>query len=128
MGIFDKLKSRKKKEKKEEPQPQTKVENPAVIAESKPVNRSVIVRPWISEKARDKSGQGKYVFLVTPQATKNSVRKEVETRWGVQVLSVNMQNQIKRRKRFRGQLGKEHSFKKATVSLSEGQKIDIYPV
>ncbi|OGK12053.1 MAG: 50S ribosomal protein L23, partial [Candidatus Riflebacteria bacterium RBG_13_59_9] len=46
----------------------------------------------ISEKSMDYTEQGKYVFLVTPRATKAEIRRAVSEIYGVDVVKVNIVN------------------------------------
>jgi len=92
-------------------------------------NQKILLKePVVSEKARDLSTEGKYVFKVSGRANKNSIKKEVERRWEVSVESVNIIVVEKRAKRFAGRPGRVSKFKKAIVTLEPNQKIDIYPV
>ena len=86
---------------------------------------SLLERFWRSEKGGDLTAKSQYVFLVTLPATKPGVRKEVEKRYGVKVLSVNMIRQKGKIKRLGGTIGRRSDFKKAIVTLKQGDKIDI---
>jgi large subunit ribosomal protein L23 len=68
---------------------------------------------------------GKYRFAVAPYANKITVRKAVEKMFGVTVADVNIQNvkgKVKRRGRH---LYKRSDWKKAIVTLHDGQSIDF---
>ncbi len=78
-----------------------------------------------SEKAGDLSKYSQYVFLVMLSATKPGIRKEVEKRYGVKVLGVNVIRQKGKIKRLGATVGRRSDFKKAVVTLKEGNKIDI---
>ena len=85
----------------------------------------VIVAPVITEKATLLSEQGKVVFRVAPDATKDEIAAAVEELFKVKVTKVNTMNTKGKTKRFRGRLGKRNDVKKAIVTLQEGQSIDI---
>ena len=85
----------------------------------------VIVAPIITEKATLLSEQGKVVFRVAPDATKDEIAAAVEELFKVKVTKVNTMNTKGKTKRFRGRLGKRNDVKKAIVTLQEGQSIDI---
>lgn len=91
--------------------------------------QSVLKEPVISEKSRDMSLDGKYVFMVDVDANKKMVQQEVEDRWEVTVDSVNTMITQKRPKRIPGtrETGTGKVEKKAIVTLREGDKIDIFP-
>ena len=101
------------------------VKNVSPIRMNSPLGRTVLKRPIASEKAHDLMGQTKYVFLVEVSANKPMVKESVEKRYGVAVKSVNIVNLKGKPKRFAGIRGYKSSFKKAIVTLNQGQKIEI---
>ena len=84
-----------------------------------------IVAPVITEKATLLSEQNKVVFRVAENATKDEIASAVEALFKVNVTKVNTINVKGKTKRFRGIVGKRGDFKKAIVTLAEGQSIDI---
>ena len=78
----------------------------------------------------EKSALPKYGFIVRPEANKIEIRKEVESLYNVTVLSVNtMRYAGKRSARYtRAGLvkGQKNAYKKAIVTLKEGDSIDFY--
>jgi len=86
---------------------------------------SILKKPWVSEKATDLQRAGQYVFLVDIVATKNEVKKEIGRRYDVKVRTVNIIRMQGKRKRFRGQWSRRPRFKKAIVTLREGEKIEV---
>lgn len=92
-------------------------------------NISIIIRPLITEKAIAANEAGKYAFVVRKSATKNEVRKTIESLYGVKVAQVNIINKPAKIKRFRNIKGKQSGYKKAIVTLKKGEKIpDIYKI
>ncbi len=85
----------------------------------------LIKHPRVTEKATQLNAVGKYVFMVKPAATKNEVKKAVKELYRVDVEAVNMVTTPGKPKRFRNLRGLTPSFKKAIVTLKEGQKIDL---
>ncbi len=87
----------------------------------------VIKRPIISEKSTALAEVGnKYVFEVAPVANKQEIREAVQRLFKVNVLSVRtmmMHGKVKRVGRFET---KKSNWKKALVTLAEGQKIDFF--
>lgn len=67
---------------------------------------------------------GKYLFLVAKSANKIQVKQAVEEIYKVKVKDVNTVVSPGKLKRVRYQLGKTPDYKKAVVTLKEGQKID----
>ena len=84
-----------------------------------------LVRPVITEKSMLSSEAGKVTFLVPLSATKDEVKAAVEAIFNVKVNKVNTIPQFGKEKRFRGYVGQRSDFKKAVVTLAEGQNIDV---
>ena len=91
-----------------------------------------IVKPLVTEKMTaisEKQGN-KFGFIVRPEANKIEIKKEVEAKYNVNVVSVNTMNYAgKRKSRYTkaGVIkGKTKAFKKAIVTLQEGETIDFY--
>ena len=84
-----------------------------------------LVRPVITEKSMIASEAGKVVFMVPLSATKDEVKAAVEAIFNVKVNKVNTIKQFGKVKSFRGRDGKRADFKKAVVTLAEGQNIDV---
>ena len=84
-----------------------------------------LVRPVITEKSMLSSEAGKVTFLVPLSATKDEVKAAVEAIFNVKVNKVNTIRQFGKDKRFRGYVGQRSDFKKAVVTLAEGQNIDV---
>jgi large subunit ribosomal protein L23 len=91
-----------------------------------------IIKPIITEKmtaVTDKK-QNRFGFIVKPEANKLQVKAEVEERYNVTVVSVNtMRYAGKNKSRYTkaGLLrGRTNAFKKAIVTLKEGETIDFY--
>lgn len=81
------------------------------------LNRLLIKKPIISEKATDLSAAGKYVFLIHPKTNKKQVKELIEGIYKVHLVSVNI---------IRVQ-SKSPTYKKAIVTLREGEAIDVIP-
>ena len=64
-------------------------------------------------------------FLVPLEASKDDVKKSVETIFNVKVNKVNTIRQFGKEKRFKGYIGQRSDYKKAIVTLADGQNIDV---
>lgn len=86
----------------------------------------VILSPVISEKSYTLQEMKKYSFRVHPSANKVQIRKAIEQMFpGIKVAKVNTQN-VTGKVRHRGRVvGKQPDWKKATISLREGD-IDLF--
>lgn len=90
-----------------------------------------MIKPIITEKMTEAGDDfNQYGFVVSKKANKIQIRNAVEEMYGVTVESVNtMRYRGKSRSRYtRAGIikGKENSFKKAVVTLAEGDTIDFY--
>ena len=84
-----------------------------------------LLRPVITEKSMMSSENGKVVFMVPLSATKEDVKAAVEAIFNVKVNKVNTIKQDGKVKRFRGYQGVRSDYKKAVITLAEGQNIDV---
>ncbi len=95
----------------------------------------IIARPLVTEKMSIlEEKQSKYAFEVHPRANKHEIKTAVEEKFDVKVLKVATQN---RRGKAKGMtvrsgghairtLGRRSHWKRAIVTLAEGQKIDLF--
>ena len=90
------------------------------------VAHDIIVRPIITEKTSKLMELGQYTFEVLPKANKIEVRKAVEEVFKVKVLSVHTISIHSKPKRMGAFLGKTRSWKKAIVSLAQGERIEFF--
>lgn len=91
-------------------------------------NRTVLLRPIISEKSYGLMERGAYVFVVDPRASKEEIRDAVEETFAVHVASVNTLNRKGKRKRNRrtGTFGKRPDTKRAIVRLVGDDRIELF--
>lgn len=86
----------------------------------------IIIAPHVSEKAaRATEKANAYVFKVATYATKPEVKQAVQQLFNAKVSSVRLVNVKPKKKRFRGIEGVRKKWKKAYVTLQEGQKIEF---
>ncbi|MDD3045246.1 MAG: 50S ribosomal protein L23 [Candidatus Delongbacteria bacterium] len=89
--------------------------------------KMILRKPHITEKTsklQEKNNQ--YTFLVDVNANKIEIKREIESRFRVSVTGVNTVNYDGRKARVGRYFGKKSDFKKATVTLAKGDKLDIY--
>jgi len=84
-----------------------------------------IIRPVITEKATNGSEHNQVTFRVPLSATKPESKQAVEGLFSVKVTAVNTLVVQGKTKRFKGHPGKRSDWKKAIVTLAEGQRIDV---
>ena len=85
----------------------------------------VILKPVVTEKSMAGMGDKKYSFLVAPEATKNQIKEAVEDLLKVKVQHVRTMIFKGKEKRFGRILGRRNDWKKAIVTLADGQNIDV---
>ena len=85
----------------------------------------VLRAPHVSEKAARVQEHNQYVFEVAADADKGDVKAAVEALFNVKVAAVNLVNVKAKVKTFRQRPGSRNGWRKAYVSLHEGQSIDL---
>ncbi len=88
--------------------------------------RDILLRPVVSEKSYGLLDEGKYTFVVAPDANKTEIRQAVEAVFAVKVTGVNTINRAGKRRRTRFGWGKRPDSKRAIVTLAAGDRIDIF--
>ena len=86
---------------------------------------TTVLGPVITEKATIGSEHGQVTFRVAMNATKPLIKKAVEELFSVKVKSVNTLRVKGKTKVFRGFKGRRSDWKKAIVTLEEGESIDV---
>jgi large subunit ribosomal protein L23 len=89
-------------------------------------HRDILLRPVVSEKSYGLLDEGKYTFVVAPDANKTQIKQAVEEVFRVKVTGVNTLNRQGKRRRTRFGWGKRVDTKRAIVTLAEGDRIDIF--
>ncbi len=87
----------------------------------------LIKYPIVTEKATILLENNKYVFTVKPSAIKPDIKKAIETLFDVKVIKVNTQHLPKKKTRRGNFIGYKSHYKKAIVTLAEGDKIPLFP-
>ena len=85
----------------------------------------IVRSPVITEKATNASEHNQVIFRVPLSATKREVKAAVEGLFKVKVTAVNTIQVQGKLKRFRGRVGRRPDYKKAVVTLGEGQRVDV---
>jgi large subunit ribosomal protein L23 len=89
----------------------------------------IVGRPIVTEKTTVQRDQdNKVVFRVSQDANKVQIRQAVEKLFGVRVLKVNTSRMPSKPKRVGRISGRRAGFKKAVVTLAEGDSIEFYEV
>lgn len=90
----------------------------------------VLRRPLVTEKSSYQSGRlNQYSFIVANTATRSQIKDAIETLYDVNVVRVNVINvppKRGRRLRSRRLLIRKPAYKKAVITLAEGQRLEIF--
>ena len=91
----------------------------------------ILLKPIVTEKmTMQGEDHNRYGFVVDPRANKIQIKNAVEEMYGVSVESVNTMRYLgKKKSRYTKSgiiEGRAKSFKKAIVTLADGEKIDFY--
>lgn len=86
---------------------------------------SVLIAPHVTEKTSlAMQNHNQYTFRVRRDATKSDIRQAVELMFDVKVRGVQVVNEPGKARRFGRTVGRTQDWKKAYVSLVQGQSID----
>lgn len=87
----------------------------------------ILRRPIITEKSSTlKDENNQIIFEVDSESNKSEIAKAVEKLFKVTVLSVRTQNRIGKRKRLGRHEGRRKDWKRAIVTLKEGDRVDFF--
>ncbi len=91
--------------------------------------RDIIIAPLITEKSMVSTSVQQYSFEVNAAATKTQIKMAIAEIFKVRVLKINTVNVLGKTKNFARKgvrtSGKQSDWKKATVTLAPGQKIEL---
>ena len=91
---------------------------------------SILIKPLVTEKVSALNEKGKYGFVVDRKANKVEIKKAVEKAYGVTINSVNTMTYAGKDKtrytKTRIIAGRTSAYKKAIVTVAEGEVIDFY--
>lgn len=87
----------------------------------------LVLRPIVTEKATMLLEHNKYVFEVILKATKPEIKAAIESLFEVQVTGVNTLRPPRKKKRVGKFMGYKPNYKRAIVTLAEGDSITLFP-
>jgi len=88
-----------------------------------PSDKDIILEPIISEKTVRLKKENKYVFKVDWKANATEIGKSIEEKFKTKVKKVNIMKMLGKKKSLGKYSGKTSHWKKAIVTLKEGEKI-----
>ena len=86
---------------------------------------AILKAPVITEKSQIAKSEGKYTFKVSPKANKTEIKEAIEKIFIVKVTAIRTINVKPKKRRVGRYTGLTTRYKKAIVSLAEGQTIDL---
>jgi large subunit ribosomal protein L23 len=86
----------------------------------------IIIEPVVTEKSNIRREQHKYTFKVDARANKKQIMKAIGELFNVKPITCNIMNIKGKPKRVRYKRGYTSTWKKAIITLREGEKIDIF--
>ncbi|MDA3936641.1 MAG: 50S ribosomal protein L23 [Actinomycetota bacterium] len=89
-------------------------------------SRKIILRPIISEKSYDMINDNRFTFEVEKKSSKPQIAQAITEIFGVTVTKVNTMNVPGKPRRLRASKGTTRSWKKAIVTLKEGDSIPFF--
>ncbi|MCT7949199.1 50S ribosomal protein L23 [Ancylothrix sp. C2] len=87
----------------------------------------LVRRPIVTEKATVALEQNKYTFEVAPKATKTEIKAAIEYLFEVKVIKVNTHKPPRKKRRVGKFVGFKPQYKRAVVTLAEGDSITLFP-
>lgn len=87
---------------------------------------TVLLRPVITERSMGETNGGRYTFAVVKDATKRDIADAVAESFKVDVIAVNVIHVPGKTRRLGRRIGTKPDWKKAIVTLAEGQRIEKY--
>ncbi|MBX2864399.1 MAG: 50S ribosomal protein L23 [Leptolyngbyaceae cyanobacterium MAG.088] len=87
----------------------------------------IIRKPLITEKATLNLENNQYTFEVAPKATKPEIKAAVEALFDVKVIGISTMNPPRKKKRLGRFVGYKPTYKRAVVTLAEGDTIPLFP-
>ena len=85
---------------------------------------SIIQKPISTEKSTNLNQFNQYSFVVSKNSKSSEIKKAIQTIFKVKVIKVNTSIMRGKLKSFKGSVGYKKDFKKAIVTLAEGNTID----
>ncbi|MBU1119024.1 50S ribosomal protein L23 [Patescibacteria group bacterium] len=134
MGLLDTISKKDKKTAKPVKKAKKSASKKATSKSSKKVKKvrvhssanRVLNKPLVSEKAACMETEGKYVFSVAKDASKSDVKRAVSALYNVTPVKVNVVNVLGNKSRSGHKMRKSSTYKKAIVTLAQGEKIQLY--
>jgi len=88
--------------------------------------KEIIKNPFITDKTTRLLENNQYSFIVDPKSNKDEIKSAIELLYSVKVIKVNTSQLAKKTRRVGKYLGWKSKYKKAIITLSEGDRINLF--
>lgn len=88
--------------------------------------KEIIKNPFITDKTTRLLENNQYSFIVDPKSNKDEIKRAIELLYSVKVTKVNTSQLAKKTRRVGKYLGWKPKYKKAIITLSEGDRINLF--
>ena len=97
-----------------------------MINSSTLTNANIIKYPLITDKATRLLENNQYSFVVNPSSNKMTIKAAIEYLFDVKVIKINTSHLPKKKKRVGKYIGLKSHYKKAIITLAEGDTINLF--
>lgn len=88
--------------------------------------KEIVKNPFITGKTTRLLENNQYCFIVHPKSTKDEIKSAIEILYDVKVVKVNTAKMARKSRRVGKYLGWRSQYKKAIITLSEGDRINLF--
>jgi large subunit ribosomal protein L23 len=114
-------------EKKKEKAPKkASIAKKSLSVKESPLAERLLSRPRVTEKSYALNALNQYVFVVAKEATKKTVKRAIEEAYAVNVEKVRIVRLPAKKRVFGKNTGSKSAIKKAIVSVTKGQSIELF--
>jgi len=97
-----------------------------VDVKESPLATQILLRPRVTEKAYTLNALNQFVFIITKEATKKSVKRAIEEAYNVTVEQVNIIKLPAKTRVMGRNVGMKSAVKKAVVTIKKGQTLELF--
>lgn len=106
--------------------PEVKETPRATSVTAKRIVPGVLIHPLVTEKGTHLEAQGTYQFAVAMRATKRTIARAFEARYGVRPRAVNVMHRMGKTVRFGRTVGHRGNWKRALITVPKGTTINVH--
>lgn len=126
MQLFSDTTEKKTRKVATKASPKLAIAKKTLAVKESPLAMRILSRPRITEKSYALNALNQYVFVVTKEATKTTVKRAVEEAYAVTVEQVRIVHLPAKKRVFGKGVGSKSAVKKAIVRVTKGQSIELF--